>query len=198
MDDCMWMVSFTPWPLCHRGKTPCTHWTEGWVGPRTGLDDVEKGKFLTVMGLELRPRCPTCSQSLYRMCYPGSSCFLVFHFIQNNNPKRRCIFFKLYCHAEFEDPTWDGLLLTPTSQVCTAAIFVSMIRTSEYKGVRVTCNTMMFIPGLLKFHYSAQKILWHVGRWTHKYDNAVCPVFLKIYIKYAIKEATVDIIWYNF
>jgi hypothetical protein len=45
----------------------------GWVGPRTGLDAVEKRKFLTLPGLELRPLCrPARSQSLYRLRYPGS------------------------------------------------------------------------------------------------------------------------------
>jgi hypothetical protein len=34
---------------------PGTHWIGGWVDPRTGLDDVEKRKFLTLPGLELRP-----------------------------------------------------------------------------------------------------------------------------------------------
>jgi hypothetical protein len=35
-----------------------------------GLDDVEKRKFLTLAGLELRPlRHPACSQSLYRLRY---------------------------------------------------------------------------------------------------------------------------------
>jgi hypothetical protein len=29
------------------------------VGPRTGLDDVEKRKFLTLSGLELLPDCQT-------------------------------------------------------------------------------------------------------------------------------------------
>jgi hypothetical protein len=33
---------------------PGTHWIEGWVGPRAGLDDVERRKFLTLSGLELR------------------------------------------------------------------------------------------------------------------------------------------------
>jgi hypothetical protein len=38
---------------------------EGWVGPRTGLDDVEKGEFLTLPGLELQPLSrPARSQSL--------------------------------------------------------------------------------------------------------------------------------------
>jgi hypothetical protein len=47
-------------------KAPSTHWIGGWVGPRAGLDDVEKRKFLTLPGLELRPLCrPARSQSLY-------------------------------------------------------------------------------------------------------------------------------------
>jgi hypothetical protein len=41
------------------------------MGPRTGLDDVEKRNFLTLPGLELRPpyaSCPpTRSQSVYRL-----------------------------------------------------------------------------------------------------------------------------------
>jgi hypothetical protein len=32
-----------------------THWIGGWVDPGAGLDDVEKRKFLTLPGLELRP-----------------------------------------------------------------------------------------------------------------------------------------------
>jgi hypothetical protein len=51
-----------------------THWVGGWVDPRAGLDDVEKRKFLTLPGLELRPLGhAACSQSLYRLYYPGST-----------------------------------------------------------------------------------------------------------------------------
>jgi hypothetical protein len=40
------------------------------VEPRAGLDDVEKRKFLTLLGLELRPLGrPARSQSLYRLHY---------------------------------------------------------------------------------------------------------------------------------
>jgi hypothetical protein len=43
------------------------------VGPRAGMDDMEKRKFLTLPGLELRPlRRPARSQLLYRLRYPGS------------------------------------------------------------------------------------------------------------------------------
>jgi hypothetical protein len=41
------------------------------VGPRAGLDDVEKSKFLTLPALELRTLGrPVRSQSLYRLHYP--------------------------------------------------------------------------------------------------------------------------------
>jgi hypothetical protein len=43
------------------------------MGPRAGLSDVENRKFLTLLGLELRPfGRPALTQSLYRLCYPGS------------------------------------------------------------------------------------------------------------------------------
>jgi hypothetical protein len=45
------------------------------VDPRAGLDDLEKSKFLTPPGLELRSLSrPARSQSLYRLRYPGSKC----------------------------------------------------------------------------------------------------------------------------
>jgi hypothetical protein len=54
-------------------RAPGTHWIGGWVGSRAGLDDMEKIKFLVPPGLELRPLgSPACSQSLYRLRYPGS------------------------------------------------------------------------------------------------------------------------------
>jgi hypothetical protein len=47
----------------------------GWVGPKTGLDDVENREFLNLPGLKLWPLCcPACSQSLYRLRYSSSSC----------------------------------------------------------------------------------------------------------------------------
>jgi hypothetical protein len=41
---------------CHftpRERPPGTHWIGDWVGPRAGLDDAEKRKFLTLPGIEL-------------------------------------------------------------------------------------------------------------------------------------------------
>jgi hypothetical protein len=49
-----WVVIFTPLSLYTRGKTASTtYWIGGWMGPRSSLDDTEKGKFLTLPGLEL-------------------------------------------------------------------------------------------------------------------------------------------------
>jgi hypothetical protein len=67
------VVSFTPRPLYPRERDPGPHWIGGWVDPRVGLDDMEKWKFLTLSGLELRPLGrPASSQSLYRLRYGGS------------------------------------------------------------------------------------------------------------------------------
>jgi hypothetical protein len=59
-----------PRPLFPGERAPGTHWIEGLVSPSTGLDDVEKRKFLTLRGLELCPLSrPALSQSLYRLRY---------------------------------------------------------------------------------------------------------------------------------
>jgi hypothetical protein len=43
------------------------------VGPRVGLDVTEKRKFVTLVGIELRPLGrPASCQSLHRLRYPGS------------------------------------------------------------------------------------------------------------------------------
>jgi hypothetical protein len=49
-------------------RAPGTHWTGVWVGPRAGLDDVEKRKFLTLPGLELRPAVAQSVASRYTDC----------------------------------------------------------------------------------------------------------------------------------
>jgi hypothetical protein len=62
-----------PWRFTPGKRAHVTHWIEGWVGPKAGLGDVEKRKFLTLPGLEIWPLGrPARSQSLYRLCYPGS------------------------------------------------------------------------------------------------------------------------------
>jgi hypothetical protein len=58
-------------------RAPGTHWIGGRVGPSAGLDDVEKRKFLILLGLELQPlRHPALSQSLYQLRYPVSRAYM--------------------------------------------------------------------------------------------------------------------------
>jgi hypothetical protein len=59
-------------------RAPSTHWIGGWVNPKSGLDDVEKRKFLPLPGLELRPLGYSArSQSLYQLCCPGSHMYSI-------------------------------------------------------------------------------------------------------------------------
>jgi hypothetical protein len=77
-----WSAS-TPGRFTPEERAPGTHWIGGWVGPRAGLDDVEKRKFLSLPGLELRPLClPARSQLLDRLCYPGAPSLV----LNRNNP----------------------------------------------------------------------------------------------------------------
>jgi hypothetical protein len=66
-----WTLVWDEWSASRSGRfTPSTHWIWGWVVPRTSLAGVEKRKFLTLPGLELRPLGrPALSQSLYRLRY---------------------------------------------------------------------------------------------------------------------------------
>jgi hypothetical protein len=64
---CNWSASrlcrFTPGE-----RTPGTHWIGSWVGPRAGMDDVEKRKLSILQGLEVRLLGrPARSQSLHRL-----------------------------------------------------------------------------------------------------------------------------------
>jgi hypothetical protein len=74
-------------------RAPGAHWIGGWVGSRTGLDDMEKRRFLTLLGLELLPLCrPAHSQPLYRLRYPGSEVNVILkynefpHFVTSQVP----------------------------------------------------------------------------------------------------------------
>jgi hypothetical protein len=54
-----------------------THWIEGWVGPRAGLNDVERRKILPLPGLELRPAAVQPVASRYTDCANPTLCTYV-------------------------------------------------------------------------------------------------------------------------
>jgi hypothetical protein len=59
--------------LTPRERVSVTLWIGGWVGPKTGLNHVERRKILPLQRLKLRHLSrPVHSQSLYRLLYPGS------------------------------------------------------------------------------------------------------------------------------
>jgi hypothetical protein len=63
-----------PAALYPRERTPSTHCTGGWVGPRAGLDTEARGKVLVLLrGMQTRSHGhPVRSQTLYWLSYPGS------------------------------------------------------------------------------------------------------------------------------
>jgi hypothetical protein len=68
-----WVVSFMPLPLYTRRKAPDTHWIEGWVGPRAGLDIMERN-LLRLPGIGTQfPSRSVRGQLLYRLSYLGST-----------------------------------------------------------------------------------------------------------------------------
>jgi hypothetical protein len=81
-----------------------THWTGSWVGPRTGLNDVEKRK-MTLPGLELLPLVhPARSLSLYRLRYPGS-CTGASSNYNIRTSKKKLLTFKSPCTYSLLNPT---------------------------------------------------------------------------------------------
>jgi hypothetical protein len=61
------------------GTAPSTHCIGHWVGPESGLDDVRKGKFLTLPGLELRQlSSPDRSHRIEQKLFRGQSECLLF------------------------------------------------------------------------------------------------------------------------
>jgi hypothetical protein len=70
------VVSITPRPPLPPGKEPPgTHCTGGWVDPRAGLEAEVRGKILCLCRGS-NPGRPVCSETLYRLSYPGSPCVL--------------------------------------------------------------------------------------------------------------------------
>jgi hypothetical protein len=64
------VISFTPLPLCPRGKRQRYPFDRRRVGPRAGTEGMQKCKFLTLQRLKFVPLGrPSRSQSLYRLRY---------------------------------------------------------------------------------------------------------------------------------
>jgi hypothetical protein len=51
-------------------RAPGSHWIGGWIGPRAGLEAVEKGKNISTFP-RIEPGRPTHNKLLHRLSYPG-------------------------------------------------------------------------------------------------------------------------------
>jgi hypothetical protein len=83
------------------------------MGPRTGLDDMEKRKLLFIEGFEFRTLGrPARSQSLYRLRYPGSHMRIKYLFL---------LIMATACHLQKEKPVLQRIIL----HICFNIIFRS-------------------------------------------------------------------------
>jgi hypothetical protein len=109
------MVSFRPLPLYPRGKSPWYTSDRKLGGPQAGPNEVEKLKFLTLPGLQLRSLCCSSrSQSLYRLCYRRSCCCRVkvkSNLYYNRRPVDQSASLS-WCQAPIWDPRPICLLLS--------------------------------------------------------------------------------------
>jgi len=72
-----WGVSVTPRPLFTPPEGPGTHCTDGWVGPRAGLDRCGKSRLPGIRS----PDRPARSQSLYQLSYPAHNFCMYIQYI---------------------------------------------------------------------------------------------------------------------
>ena len=84
-----WVV-VTPRSLYHQERLG-THCIGGWVGPRAGLDGCGKSRPTWIRS----PDRPACSESLYRLSYPGPSLYNI----------------KVYIHTYYHFPKYCRFLL---------------------------------------------------------------------------------------
>jgi hypothetical protein len=120
------MVSFTPQSLYPQGKSPSAHWIGGWVGPRTGLNNMEKRKILPLPGFKLPPvaSCYTnCTIPVhnYKICL-----LLIFIFFPNlffcgrlnglSSVNTSLSLFKNPVHTTVRNPHYFGSRFTLSSE----------------------------------------------------------------------------------
>jgi hypothetical protein len=93
-----------------------TYWIGGWVDPRAGLNDIEKRKFLTLPGLELRPLCrPARSQSRIKVVVPKMCATHYFQLVY--------IYYQIqqseYKLLQFSSEVKSGSIKSVTTAICT-------------------------------------------------------------------------------
>jgi hypothetical protein len=133
----------TPSALLPSERAPDTLWAGDWVGPKVGLNDMEKWKFSTLSGIKLwLLGDPAHSHSLYQLRYHSSSAYVV---IFNANEKIeyhttkgyltiigihfhfadmifKLFFFIKISHLNYKGGLMIDMLIYSCPLVCTAAV----------------------------------------------------------------------------
>jgi hypothetical protein len=110
-----WVVCFTVLPLYTRGKNS-----------RAGPDDMEKWKFLTLPGLELRSVChPARTQSLYRLSYRDSSQFTMYMLLPGCSCSTICCLQFMCCYLTTQLYTLPHFSGNRTSGSLLAGLLIS-------------------------------------------------------------------------
>jgi hypothetical protein len=132
------------------------HRIGGWVGPRIGLNDVEKRKFLNLLGLELRTFShPARSQSLYRVRYPGSQ----FHLCK---PEKSDLCYRLVYYISYITSRCFSILLLATFLV-------------SYKALNIFC--WILPPSFPCRRFAARSGVTNsvAMKKSHSYDRSHIP-----------------------
>jgi hypothetical protein len=75
-----WWWASCPCCFTPKERAPGTHWIGAWLVPIAGLDNIEKLKFLTLLGLEPQPlSCPARRLFIYHLRYCESWLFMLCH-----------------------------------------------------------------------------------------------------------------------
>jgi hypothetical protein len=136
------------------------------VGPRANLDNVEKRKFFSLPGLELRSLGrPVRRQSLYRLRYPGSYIALLVILINEMNRFSSLV------------PVWDPLISMFLSmiyviQLITQLFFYS-VKTRSCGILQSDVDCVQYILIIIPL-----LVMWHAGSILFKLTRFPCSEIL--------------------
>jgi hypothetical protein len=146
-------------------KATGTHSIGSWVGPRSGVSDVEWRTILPLPRLELRP---ARSQSLYRLSYPGYTIQRINNIISFNNISGYK-FISIHQSASYLSrinyPCGTRQFIgtggsIPSQQVCTAISLQPADGTHTCTGCLSRLFTRIYKHDLIEFHAAAKGVVY--------------------------------------
>jgi hypothetical protein len=173
-----WVVSVTPRPRFTPGeRTPGTHWTGGWVGPRAGLDTEVTGKVLCpCRGSNLdRPVVQSVARHRADMSQPHTHPHIV----------ARCYFFYRSCHW-YPSYCWKFHCTLRTNIYCQylslkvnyyRVSLLSLLVTTSEKMFLLYCAYLQMLLSYVcirHWYHKTQKWDTYITFYKVKYVNFIC------------------------